>query len=144
LKICFKCNIAKETTEFHKHSLMKAGYVNKCKACALKDSQEWRSKNKDIVRLYDRKYQSKRNAIQKKRETFKLQRTPSWLTEEHFKEIELFYQMAKELETIFPWKQHVDHIVPLNGKQVSGFHAPWNLQILSAKANMQKGNRYYE
>jgi 5-methylcytosine-specific restriction endonuclease McrA len=123
---------------------MKAGYVNKCKACALKDSQEWRSKNKDIVRLYDRKYQSKRNAIQKKRETFKLQRTPSWLTEEHFKEIELFYQMAKELETIFPWKQHVDHIVPLNGKQVSGFHAPWNLQILSAKANMQKGNRYYE
>jgi 5-methylcytosine-specific restriction endonuclease McrA len=66
------------------------------------------------------------------------------LTEEHFKEIELFYQMAKELETIFPWKQHVDHIVPLNGKQVSGFHAPWNLQILSAKANMQKGNRYYE
>jgi len=123
---------------------MKAGYVNKCKACALKDSQEWRSKNKDIVRSYDRKYQSKRNAIQKKRETFKLQRTPSWLTEEHFKEIELFYQMAKELETVFPWKQHVDHIVPLNGKQVSGFHAPWNLQILSAKTNMQKGNRHYE
>jgi hypothetical protein len=123
---------------------MKTGYVNKCKACALKDSQEWRNKNKEIVRSYDRKYQSKRNAVQKKRQTIKLQRTPKWLTEEHFKEIELFYQMAKELETVFSWKQHVDHIVPLNGKKVSGFHAPWNLQILSAKDNMQKGNRHYE
>ena len=144
MKTCFKCGVAKETTQFHKHKLMKDGYVNKCKACALKDSQEWRSKNKDTVRSYDRKYQSKRNAIQKKRETLKLQRTPKWLTEENFKEIELFYQMAKDLETVFPWKQHIDHIVPINGKQVSGFHAPWNLQILSAKANMQKGNRYYE
>jgi hypothetical protein len=50
--------------------------------------------------------------------------------------------MAKTLETIFPWKQHVDHILPLRGKLVSGFHCPNNLQILSEKMNIEKHNTY--
>jgi 5-methylcytosine-specific restriction endonuclease McrA len=72
------------------------------------------------------------------------QATPAWLTNEQFKQIEEFYSMAKELETVFPWKQHVDHVVPINGKDVCGLHVPWNLQILSMKANLEKGNSQYE
>ena len=77
-----------------------------------------------------------------KREANKNLRTPKWLTTEQLKEIEDFYLMAAQLETVFPWKQNVDHIVPLQGKTVSGLHVPWNLQILSAKANMEKGNKH--
>lgn len=69
-------------------------------------------------------------------------RTPKWLSKEQIKEIASFYVMAKELEKVFTWKQCVDHIVPLQGKTVSGLHVPWNLQILSASMNIEKGNKF--
>lgn len=62
----------------------------------------------------------------------KMQRTPLWADEEKIKEI-----YAK-----CPKGFHVDHIIPLNGKLVSGLHTVENLQYLPAIENMQKSNRY--
>jgi len=74
----------------------------------------------------------------------KLQRIPRWIKDVFIDEIKEFYKMAKQMEKVFPWKQHVDHIIPLKGKTVSGLHVPWNLQILSKKSNLEKSNKYVQ
>jgi len=38
-------------------------------------------------------------------------------------------------------KHEVDHIIPIKGKNVSGLHVPWNLQILTKSKNAKKRNR---
>lgn len=76
----------------------------------------------------------------KRRADFEL-RIPPWLTDEHWEEINTFYLEAKRLTKETGIEHHVDHIYPLRGKLVSGLHVPWNLQVLTAKQNLQKSAR---
>lgn len=64
--------------------------------------------------------------------------TPPWLTAKQKREIRAFYIEAAAREG--EW--HVDHIVPLKGRNVCGLHVPWNLQILTGTENRRKSNSH--
>jgi 5-methylcytosine-specific restriction endonuclease McrA len=82
--------------------------------------------------------------IKSRRRAAKLQRTPKWLTQEHKRQIFEIYKQALESCKFLGVEIHVDHIVPLQGKNVSGLHVPWNLQLLTGPDNSQKRNRLPE
>ena len=68
---------------------------------------DWIANNKDKVKSIKQKWQSNNKAFRtkgkhKRKEAVKL-RTPVWLNPKQKKEMNGFYNMAAELETVFPW-----------------------------------------
>jgi hypothetical protein len=77
-----------------------------------------------------------------KRRVIKLQRTPKWLTLSDWEKIEEYYQYATILTQVTGIFYEVDHIIPLQGKNISGLHCPENLQILTRFENRSKGHKF--
>jgi hypothetical protein len=109
--------------------------------------QRIRRSNPEIAqqeRLRDVKYAKthpEKFAIKtRKRKIAKLQRTPFWLNNGQLFEMDCIYKYCAALRAV-GLDYEVDHVVPLQGKTVSGFHVPWNMQILTASENAAKGNR---
>lgn len=109
---------------------------------------KWRDKNREYLREKDRKNAKERPAYfsfkTQKRHTAKLQRTPPWLSAKQWQDIKTEYELASWCSKVQGQKYHVDHIVPLQGKQVCGLHVPWNLQVIPATDNMKKSNKHNE
>jgi len=108
----------------------------------LAEKQYYEAK-KDKIKQYQLDYKkqnpAKVNALSKKRKTGKKQRTPCWLTPIHFERMETQYKLANILTKLTGQLHHVDHIIPLHGKTVSGLHTPSNLQVILAVENLKKG-----
>lgn len=106
----------------------------------------WRKRNPErLAGIYrDWAYQNrdKVNAKWMKRDAAKKNRTPPWLSNDDLWFIEQAYDIAALRTKMIGIQFHVDHIVPLQGKTVSGLHVPWNLQVIPALANRQKSNKF--
>lgn len=66
--------------------------------------------------------------------------TPSWADKESIKQ---FYVEAQRLTKETGVLHEVDHIIPIQGKKVSGLHVPENLQILTAEENQRKNAKFF-
>lgn len=110
------------------------------------ESMRWREDNleeaKARCRAYKRDNPEVINAINAKRRAAKLNRTPSWLTKEQLDEIRDIYLAAEMFKMYTGETYHVDHVIPLQGEAVSGLHIPENLQLLLAKDNLMKSNKF--
>lgn len=141
------CAMRKQWEEANKDKIAERKKVKRKgnKVIALK-KKAWQEANKEKVAEYNRKWKhanrDRHNALNMKRHAAKMNRTPPWLTKEHYAQMREVYNMAKELSKQQGIKHEVDHIVPLQGDTVSGLHVPWNLQILKQADNRSKRNRH--
>ena len=119
-------------------------YYQNRKDIADAQHKKWRKANPEKMNEYFKKYKQKHkarvNATNAKRHADKLKRTPSWLTKDDLWLIKEAYELAALRTKMFGFKWHVDHIVPLKGKRVSGLHIINNLQVIPGIENMKKNN----
>ena len=166
MKTCTRCKIEKPLDAFYKHSKAKKdGHQSHCKVCDNHRKNVWKAKNPQLSKTYAKKADSnkylknkehintrnkawkksnpgKLQAMDAKRRAAKKYRTPNWLTEQDLEHIRCKYEVAAMLNKYGVHKWHVDHIIPLQGKLVSGLHVPYNLQVVPEAVNLQKGNKY--
>lgn len=89
--------------------------------------KKWYGNNKPVMRAHMVAYRNRKD-----------QRTPAWADEAA---VAGFYHEAQRLSELTGIQFHVDHIIPLHGKLVSGLHVENNLQLIPANENLSKGNR---
>lgn len=160
-KKCTRCKEFKELTDFPKNRSKKDGLHDSCKKChkeynikrhhehkkrlnELRSNRAFKNRKSENIRSL-RWAKLNRGKVNFQTVCFKLKNKghmPKWLTKEQKMEIKDLYIQAEELGKIFfNRKFHVDHIIPLQGKDVCGLHVPWNLQILTETENKKKGNK---
>ena len=66
------------------------------------------------------------------------------MAKEDLSKIKSIYKLARVLSKKTGVQYVVDHIIPLQGVNVSGLHVPWNLQVITRTENSIKYNKLIE
>ena len=145
----------------HGHIAERRALTGECLACRAAHLVEWRKRNPVKVKQHNAtqyknhtqkikegiKKWGKNNPVKilahtRNQQTNRLMRSPKWLTADDRWMIEQAYELAVLRTKMFGFSWHVDHILPLQGKTVSGFHVPTNLQVIPATDNVRKANMF--
>lgn len=102
-----------------------------------KTARYWEKRGVEAQRAYNRAQYAKhrKKFIQKvTKRHIQMQRSP-WANQDA---IEAIYAEARRLTKKTGIPHEVDHVVPMFGKNVCGFHVEYNLKILTRRANRAK------
>jgi hypothetical protein len=107
-----------------------------------KASKAWHERNPDYLSNFYKANKERYVAARARRRAAQDFATPAWLTAIDKAMIQEMYDVSEARYIQTGIKHHVDHIVPINGKNVAGMHVPWNLQVITAHENLSKGWRF--
>ncbi len=103
-------------------------------------AQKYYADNKEKVSATNKKWREENPGIRRmhkaNRDAAQLQATPKWLTSDDRELMGLVYAEAAYRGMM------VDHIVPLQGKNVCGLHIYYNTQLLTKQENSIKHNKW--
>ena len=127
----------------------------------LARGKKYREDNRDVIAASYRKYyaenRDKKLASQKKYDaenpeknaakTAKyraalLEQIPSWSNDDDLEAIKKVYENCRLMSILTGIPHEVDHIIPLQGEDIRGFHHSTNLAIISADENRSKSNKW--
>lgn len=121
-------------------------YAKKHPDVLVAKTTKWRKANPERAAELSRKTRLKNKARilanKAKYRASKRNKTPIWVDKEHLWLIKQAYELAILRSKMFGFDWHVDHIIPLNGKNVSGLHVIENIQVIPAAENLLKNNKY--
>jgi hypothetical protein len=159
-KACTKCGEMKAFLLFSPNKKTKDRLQSWCKACVATQTRSYGAQREAQRRLdpayrtrqytkqaeYRQKNRSKISALRRvdtiRRRITASQATPHWIDAEFerlvFAEA---YALAETRGKLFGFSWHVDHVIPLRGKTVSGLHVSNNIQVIPAVANLRKSNK---
>ncbi len=134
-RICMECDRLDK-------KLLRETKTEEIKAKKRQAYANHRQKALDQKRTYRQNNKGKIIALATQRKERVRQRTPKWLTEDDFWLIKETYELAALRTKLFGFSWHVDHVIPFQGKTVTGLHVPTNLQVIPGKENISKKNKY--
>lgn len=150
---CAFCEAEKEDTQWTRRQ---EGIKQRLAEEIREREESWWRENADRVALWAREY-SLEGMVERlaeegrQREAAQIRATPPWADP---KKIAAIYEEAARLTAETGIPHHVDHIVPLQGpvatwgpfkgmRIVFGLHWEANLQVIPARDNVKKGNRWW-
>ena len=141
---CVQCDNERIKPIEQRQKAIKNYYENNAEKCA-EATKKWKQKSGKgyaYVKASIARNPSLMRFANAKRRAAKMKRTPNWLDSVDWLEIQSIYKYCSALRSV-GLDYEVDHIVPLQGSNVSGLHVPWNLQVITGAENSAKGNRLW-
>ena len=161
-KACTKCGEVKPLEKFKVDSRNNSGRAENCKECnnasyrkyyadnrdkELARGKKYREDNRDVIAASYRKYYAENRdkklaAKNAKRRAAQLEQIPSWSDDDDLEAIKKVYENCRLMSILTGIPHEVDHIIPLQGEDIRGFHHSTNLAVISADENRSKSNKW--
>jgi len=151
---CKACKLKYQQDNPNRNSVQRKYYESNKEACdqrVLKSLRkkrsyysakalEWQKENRDRyleMRRNRYKIHSASEIERVRRRAGRIKHGEIFMNEAEKAEVQAMYDFCR----VFP-NFEVDHIIPLNGKKVSGLHVLGNLQVIDKQFNRSKGNKF--